>query len=159
MIRDGRAVMSSYLRRFKSMTVTKFAEGWKNNTLKKQELVNSFPPDKRILVRYEELATKPEETLQKICDFLQINYSADMIKYWNDDHHIISGNAGVRSLIWQAKQEEITEEVSKYQGDYYQKQGLSIKLDLRWENELSSEQVNEFNRIAGDINQPYEWNQ
>lgn len=158
LVRDGRAVMSSYLRRFNSMNAEIFAKSWKNNTIRKRDLVTIFPEHRRMVVRYEELATQPQEIVNQICDWLEISFDPQMIQYWNHDHHIISGNSGVHSLIWKSRQEKIDEEVTKYQGDYYQEQGLNIKLDLRWKTELSLEQVKTFEKIAGDINQPYEWN-
>ncbi len=158
LVRDGRAVLSSYLRRFKSITAESYTKEWREKTILKNQLYDQFPADRKIIVRYEELATEPEKTLIQVCDLLGIEFSSQMIPFWQYDHHVISGNSGVRSLIWKSKQEEVEAEVRKYQGEYYENQGLKIKLDLRWKKELSEEQVAVFNKIAGDINKPYEWN-
>ncbi len=97
--------------------------------------------------------------MTKVCELLGIDFTPEMIPYWQHDHHVISGNSGVRSLIWRSKQEEIEAEVRKNNGEYYDNLGLKIKLDLRWKEELSKDQVAVFNRIAGDINKAYEWNE
>ena len=158
LVRDGRAVVSSYLRRFKSLTVETCAEGWRERTIQKNEFYDQFPDDRKILVRYEKLATEPEKTLATICELLGIDFTQEMIRYWQGDHHVISGNSGVRSLIWKNKKEEIEAQLCNKNDKYYDNVGSQIKLDLRWKEELSKEQEAVFNQIAGDINKPYEWN-
>lgn len=158
LVRDGRAVMSSYLRRFSHMSASSFAEGWAERALQRNRLYDRFPDDRKLTISYENLATKTHETLESVCQLIGIQFIPQSIQYWKyNDHHVISGNSGVRSLIWRAKQEKIEEEVNKYQGNYYDNQGLAIKLDMRWQQELSDEQIKIFNSIAGEINKPYEW--
>ena len=159
LVRDGRAILSSYLRRFKSLTTESYTKEWRQKTILRNELYNQFSEERKIIVRYEKLATEPEKTLAIICELLGIDFIPQMIPYWQYDHHVISGNSGVRSLIWRNKQEEIETEVRKNNGEYYDNLGLKIKLDLRWKQELSTEQEEVFNQIAGDINKPYEWNE
>lgn len=157
LVRDGRAVLNSYLRRFKWMTAEKYAREWRKKTILRNQLYEQFPSERKIIVRYEHLATEPQKTLETVCEWLGIEFVPQMISYWQFDHHVISGNAGVRSLIWRYKQEEIQEDVSKYHGEHYDNLGLKIKLDNRWKEELSAEKLETFNWIAGDINKPYEW--
>lgn len=158
LVRDGRAVLGSYLRRFKWMTAERYAREWREKTIERNKLYDQFPSKRKMTVCYEQLATEPQKTLESICQWLGIEFLPQMILYWQFEHHIISGNAGVRSLIWRAKQEKVREEVSKYQGEYYDNLGLKIKLDTRWKEELSTEQLETFDRIAGNLNKPYEWN-
>jgi hypothetical protein len=158
LVRDGRAVMSSYLRRFSHMSASSFAEGWADRALQRNRLYEQFPDDRKITISYKNLATQTEETLKSVCQLLGIKFIPETIEFWKyNEHHVISGNSGVRSLIWRAKQEQIEEEVNKYQGNYYDQQGLAIKLDMRWKDELSPEQLEIFESIAGKINRPYEW--
>lgn len=51
------------------------------------------------------------------------------------------------------------DKVCEVHGEHYEKRDLSIKLDLRWKKELSTENLEIFNRIPGDANKPYEWNE
>ncbi|NES02120.1 MAG: hypothetical protein F6K22_04290 [Okeania sp. SIO2F4] len=48
--------------------------------------------------------------------------------------------------------------IEEIHGSYDEELGLQIKLDLRWKNELSVENLAIFNSLAGELNKPYEWN-
>lgn len=158
LIRDGRAVLNSYLRWDKTMTVEKFSERWTRLLKEDQQYYHQFPAERKMIVRYEELATNPEATLQKICDMVQIDYDPDMINYWKHDHYGICGNFGTRSMLAKYKGQKTDSEVKEVHGDYYEKQGFKIKLDLRWKNELEPQKVEQFYQLIGDLNKPYEWN-
>jgi hypothetical protein len=47
----------------------------------------------RVLVRYEDFAASPRETLQKLSQFLGIQYEDNMLKLDHKIHHIVGGNA------------------------------------------------------------------
>ena len=161
MVRDGRAVMSSKLRITPGLTATEFSHQWADRIKETNEFFDRFPSERKMVVRYEKFITQNQETLQNLCQLLQIKFVPEMAQYWKHDHHPIAGNTGTRSLILKYRNEEATavqNQVQQRQGDYYDNMGLKLKLDLRWKNELSSEQLEEFNRIAGDLNKPYEWN-
>lgn len=161
MVRDGRATMSSKLRITPGLTATEFSHQWAKRIKETNEFFDKFPSERKMVVRYEKFITENQETLQSLCQLLQIKYVPEMVQYWKHDHHPIAGNTGTRSLILKYRNEEgtaVQSQVQQRQGDYYDNMGLKLKLDLRWKNELSSEQLEEFNRIAGDLNKPYEWN-
>ena len=161
MVRDGRAVMSSKLRISPRLTAIDFSHQWANRIKETNEFFDKFPSDKKMIVSYEKFITQNQETLQQLCQFLQIDYIPEIAQYWKHNHHPVAGNTGTRSLILKYRNQETTQiqnEVQKRQGNYYDNMGLQLKLDLRWKNDLSLEQLQEFNRIAGDLNEPYEWN-
>lgn len=158
LVRDGRAVLNSFLRRFDEMDVVDFTELWVQKTKGRQAYFHSFREDRRIEIAYEELASQPHQTIQAICQWIGIEFIEDMLEYWKYEHHDISGNDGTYSLIRRYQGKEMLDKVRKVHGEYYEKRELSIKLDLRWKKELSPENLEIFNRIAGEVNQPYEWN-
>ncbi|MDJ1169422.1 sulfotransferase [Roseofilum sp. BLCC_M154] len=158
LVRDGRAVLNSFLRRFQDMDVVDFTEGWVQKTKGRQAYFHSFKEDKKIEIAYEDLASQPHQTIQTICQWIGIEFIEDMLEYWKYDHHDISGNDGTYSLIRRYQGKEILDKVREVHGEYYEKRDLSIKLDLRWKKELSPENLEIFNRIAGAVNQPYEYN-
>jgi hypothetical protein len=160
-VRDGRAVMSSKLRITPKLTATEFSHQWVKRIRETNEFFDQFPPERKMIVSYEKFITQNQETLQQLCQLLQIDFIPEMAQYWQHDHHLVAGNTGTRSLILKYRNEEATQvqtQVQKRQGNYYDNMGLQLKLDLRWKDELSLEQLEEFNRIAGDLNKPYEWN-
>ena len=158
MVRDGRAVLNSYLRKYPKETVQSVSQSWIRNLKASKKLYQNFPSRKRMVVRYEELASDPGTVLQNICDLLDIKYAAEMIEYWKSEHPAtIRGSWGTRSLILKYQGKDVGEKVRKVHGEHYQNTDFSIKLDLRWKKELSPEKLEEFNRLVGDLNKPYEW--
>ncbi|MDB9518627.1 sulfotransferase [Roseofilum reptotaenium CS-1145] len=157
LVRDGRAIVNSYLRKYPQRDMATFTQNWMDKTKRRQEFYQSFDRGKKIEVAYEQLASDPHVTVQKICEFLEIEFTPDMIEYWKYDHHDISGNDGTYSLVRRYQQQEMLDKVKETHGEYYEKIDLGIKLDLRWKKELSKEKLDIFNSIAGEFNQPYVW--
>ncbi|MDY7022457.1 MAG: sulfotransferase [Cyanobacteriota bacterium] len=157
LIRDGRAVLNSYLRWDKNLTVDKFSEKWSRLMIQDQKYYEQFPSERKMIVRYEELASEPEATIQKVCKMIGIEFKPEMIEYWKYNHFGIVGNFGTRSLIAKYKGQQTESKVEKIHGDYYNQQGFKIKLDLRWKEQLDSEKIEEFYSLTNNLNKPYEW--
>ncbi len=159
LVKDGRAVMASYLRRQPNLNIEKLSQKWAKRVTASQKLFENFPAADRLRIAYEHLATEPERTLQKICDFLGVEFSPTQICYWENEHHFISGNTGTRSLIQKYRQKSTLLQPSNRNYSLYAEEvGFQIKLDLRWKTELSSEQLDVFGQVAGEVNKPYAWN-
>jgi hypothetical protein len=137
--------------------MAEFTQDWMEKTKQRQEFYHSFDRGKKIEVAYEKLASDPHATVHSICDFLDIEFTPEMIEYWKYNHHDISGNDGTYSLVRRYQQQEMLEKVKENHGEYYEKMDLGIKLDLRWKKELSEEKLEIFNSIAGEFNKPYAW--
>lgn len=159
MVRDGRAVVNSILRKYPHKTVAEITPNWVNQVNRMNKFFNEFDADEKMMVRYEELATNTIPTLKNICSLLEIEFSSTMVEYWKHEHHPLGGNIGVRSLIWRARnwQTRRFDRLRQINDDYYDKLGLSIKLDLRWKNELSRDQVEKFECIVGSLNAPFRY--
>jgi hypothetical protein len=147
-VRDGRAVLNSYLKRDKSLTIEKFSDLWKKRVQANEVFFEKFAPEKKLKLAYESFATNPEETIKNICTFLNINYLPEIIQYWKYNHHIISGNIGTKSLIKKYRQSSYSEQPTDFK----------IELDLKWQTQLTPEQIKEFYSLIGNINEQYEWN-
>ncbi|NEP41393.1 MAG: sulfotransferase [Okeania sp. SIO2H7] len=157
-VRDGRAVVNSYSRIYPKLTISEISQRWVRQFREQQEFYDSFPEKKKMLVRYEELATKPEEVLANICQLLEVDFFPDMKEFWKHEHHHIVGSRGTNALIRKYRGLKQKEGVAEVHGSYYEELGLQIKLDLRWKKELSAENLATFNSLAGELNKPYEWN-
>lgn len=157
MVRDGRAVVNSYSRIYKNKTISEICQKWVKLFKEQQDFYDKFSGGQKMLVRYEKLATKPEEVLTNICRLLGIEFFPDMIEFWKQEHHHIVGSRGTNALI--RKYRGLKQKgVEKIHGSYYEELGLQIKLDLRWKHELSAENLAIFNSLAGELNKSYEWN-
>jgi hypothetical protein len=83
-------------------------------------------------VKYEQLATKPEETLKRICFFLGICFEPNMLYYRSRPYYGIGGNPITK---------DNTEE--------------RILLDERWKTELPWKHRVAFALMAGWLNKLY----
>lgn len=160
LIRDGRAVINSYLRRYPNRTIQQISKNWIKQLQGSQNFYQQFNPENRkMIVRYEQLAKEPQQTLETICQTIGIDFNPEMLEYWKYEHCGVAGGQGARALVKKFKQEDLNKQVAEVHGDYYKKAPLGIKLDLRWKQELSSENLAEFYRITGDLNKPFEWDE
>jgi hypothetical protein len=128
LVRDGRGVVNS-IRKRKGSAVNETASMWKKNyyfTL----LTHAGIPSKNILfTRYEDLCTYTEKEIQRICNFIGIQFSPKALlekKEW----HFVGGSPTIKNNRLR-----------------------SISLDEGWKTELSKEDQDEFERIAGKVNQ------
>ena len=162
MVRDGRAIVSSYRRKYDDKGLAQITNHWKQETIKMNRFYEQFPHDKKITVHYEKLATNPEAVVNSLCAFLKIEYEPAMLNYWAGDHHHLYGNGGTRALIYRYRdlqqqsspEQRIRAERAKqhYKHEYYDQIDISIKLDERWRTEMSENDLSTFEEIAGDLN-------
>ena len=90
LVRDGRAVLHSYTR--KGVKPKAGLRRWMSVGVWAFLLRRRFEPADWLQVRYEDLAARPEETLQRICAFLQVEYEPGMLAYRQVPDHGIGGN-------------------------------------------------------------------
>lgn len=164
MLRDGRAVVNSYYRKYPERGMDKIADNWKQQMNRMNRFYDAFPGDNKMKLYYEHLATQPETVVRSICDFIGVEFKKEMLSYWVPEHHHVFGNAGTRSLIFKFREQfgykmpnvrQANEQKEAYYGDnFYKELNLAIKLDQRWKNELLPEQLEVFERIAGNVNKP-----
>jgi len=161
MVRDGRAVVNSYLRKYPEKSIEREVQRWQRHTEEMEAYYEQFT-GKKMIVRYEELCTRPAEIMQEVCRLLSIDFEPVMLNYWIHDHHLVGGNAGTRSLITKYRSQFATIEPVEdsrtegvWHGDYYKQAELAIQLDLRWRDELTPQQLDIFESIAGKTNQRY----
>jgi hypothetical protein len=155
--RDGRAVINSHLRKSPERGIEAATSRWLRSTGKILRLYDEFQGPKYRLA-YENLASRPEEMISSLCQFLQINYFPGMLNYWEHEHHQIGGNTGARSLISQRDAESHGSRAVKsgeWHDGYYKNMGRTIKLDLRWKTELPPKYLEYFERHAGELNRPF----
>jgi hypothetical protein len=164
MSRDGRAVVNSYLRKNPGRSVDEVAHEWKERIERAQRFFASVPSDRRFRVVYEELATRPQEIVPPICDFLGLDYEPAMLRYWEHDHHLTGGNFGTQWLVMRyqgATANGVSPRAAEFEkrharhGSYYLDHEVGISLDLRWKEELSRDALKTFDQIAGSTNREF----
>jgi sulfotransferase family protein len=127
LVRGGRAVANSYIRRYNAFTggvrlwtVTGILAPWFRNKL---------GPDKWLSVKYESLATRPDESLKTICRFLGLDFEPAMLRFSCRPYSGIGGSPGT-----------------------FHKAEERIFLDSRWHEELSWKHRLAFALMSGWLN-------
>lgn len=78
-LRDPRDNYVSYRRKHPDWSPEFFAGNWKRSTQAGIKNRESFGPERYYILRYEDLTRLPEEQLQKLKDFLHIEWDASLI--------------------------------------------------------------------------------
>ncbi|MFB2917515.1 MULTISPECIES: sulfotransferase family protein [Aerosakkonema] len=160
MQRDGRASINSYIKRYPERDIKELIEKWVAKIRRSNALFDRFE-NKKMKVRYEELATNPDLVVGNICKFLEIDYQPDMLNFYQHEHHPLGGNDGTLLLVAKGQAEKGKEAFvnsSNWKIDYYRNHNLGIKLDDRWKQELDPAIQSLFQEIAGQENEELQWN-
>lgn len=132
---------------------------WANTNLKIDKYLNNVVPNQDVLlVAYEELCDDIEGTLRKICDFLVIAFNQQMLEFWTVHQHIMGGNAKPVTMNQLYFNTITKEELHPDALDFFERYGFSVKLDQRYLERLSEEDVRVFNKYGGWLNARYGYN-
>ena len=130
LVRDGRAVVNSYIRKYGSFAPA--LRKWIRNAMPPSYLRREFEQSNWLRLHYEELASQPETTLRKLCDFLEVDYEPQMLHYRQHLNIGLRGNFGVNH-----------------------RQDEKIVLDQKWKRELSRLNLARFTLFGGWLNTYY----
>ena len=131
LVRDGRAVAASYLRRGQMDSTKLIARMWVRRNLYTEAMIRSIPKGRVTFLRYEDLCREPEKAVRGICAFLGLEFQQDMLRFAATAKHNICGNP----MRFEA--------------------GDSIELDQRWRDDLSDKDKAAFEKTAGWLNRKY----
>jgi len=155
--RDGRAVVNSRARKYPDRSPEALVDEWVGQ-IEATEALRRERPDEALLVRYEALATQPEETVRAVCAFLGLEFEPGMLAYETRDHHPLGGNTGTQSVV--ARANELDSDLAKVPGrsrDYYAGLRGGFSLDLRWRDELPAAVLDAFEARASGLNERFRW--
>jgi hypothetical protein len=107
--------------------MTEAAYEWRRSNEEAEAAIRDVPDDRFIEVRYEELCASPEKTMARLFAFLGVQPINNTLAFRNVEHHVV-GN-GMRL-------DDVTE----------------IRLDERWREELTADDLEQFDAVAGDLN-------
>jgi hypothetical protein len=93
--RDGRDVAASFKKAVVGEKhVFHLANQWKKDQEACLELEQKVGPDRFYKLNYETLIAAPEMTVRKLCSFLNINYSEDMLSFYTSRNSKLTAEAG-----------------------------------------------------------------
>ena len=81
LVRDGRDVVASYLDSGLYQDLEAAAHRWLRSVNSARRFRSQTGPRQYLEVRYESLVTQTEAALQQVCQFLEISYRQEMLRY------------------------------------------------------------------------------
>jgi hypothetical protein len=124
--RDYRAVVHSRMKRGQSLRSA--ALGWKRKMIEIDGMTRDLPPQAVHRLSYEGFCENPRRELQRICDFLQVDFSETMLSRPTSDIHHIGGSP------------------SKFDASL-----TGIVKDRSHENRFDAAELGRLNRLVGSI--------
>jgi len=151
LIRDGRAFLSSILKKYPNQSIDTIVKLWKDTSLEQDNWIANIPEQDRMIMHYENILENTSDKLKQICSFLGIDFEISMIDYWKVKHHVIGVNKGTLSFV--KRYFGFNYETSD--DDFYKKQNPSDFNDKRWRDQLQPDQLKTFEDIGGELNRKY----
>jgi len=159
LVRDGRAVVASTLRKQPKATLWRTSRRWARATTRDRRVLARYADRPQARVLYERVAADPAGQLRRVCDTLGLPFDPDTLNRWRDAPHFLGGSLGLlkqlaeqRSDALHAKQHP---DRRRNDSDFYQQQDLDRFLDERWKSELTDAQLRVFALAAGRQNRRY----
>ncbi len=131
-IRDGRAIASSAKKRGEK-SILPSIYNWVSSNKNVERILLLVPRKQKILIGYEHLCKEPEKTMSTIFDFIGLQKGDWSVEeaLMNYPYHQIPGNPLLANRI------------------------NGIRFDESWKNNLTNEELSDFERVAGEINKRY----
>lgn len=131
LIRDARGSVASQMRHFQGMSASEAAHAWTKGLSGIERIWKQIPAQNRMVLKYEDLCREPQATLQRLYRFFDVDPHFVLDDLGSLPQHHIIGNAARMRAISQ------------------------IRLDERWKQVLSPDQLDIVHQIAGSLNQSY----
>lgn len=157
--RDGRAVVSSRIRKYPDRAPAELIRRWRTQIEASRELYAAHDGPKHE-VRYEVLASEPEATVRRLCGTIGIDFEPAMLDFQRHEHHPLGGNNGTQYLVARSRYDDPGQafvSLGERSRDYYRRHGDGIELDRRWRRELAAPHRALFEQLAGDVNRDLRW--
>jgi len=155
-VRDGRAVVSSYMKYFEGKDVWDAVTGWFARSARRFAYDPANPDE--LSMRYEDIAEDPIGFLNRAGEYLGLTYDQKSYRYWEYEHHMTTGNGGPLNMIRRFSGERFVGPDAEYQEERYQKlleQPARSLIDERWKKVFSRRDRLVFDFFVGDINQQW----
>lgn len=93
--RDGRDVACSFKKAIVGEKhIYHLAKQWKDDQVACLKLRSKLPENRFFALNYESLISDPENEIHKLCDYLEIEYHPDMLKFYNSKTSKLTAAAG-----------------------------------------------------------------
>jgi len=154
LVRDGRAIAASHARH---QPGTSYLDAVTDFLYPAFSQFYFDPDDPDVLcLRYEDVVADPGVALARAGEFLGLDYPDSALRFYEHDHHLTAGNAG---LVYQIRRAQGSQAGRFKSRDFYGERFESMRAaggsaieDTRWQAELSRRDRFVFDVVCGDIN-------
>ncbi|GMU37469.1 MAG: sulfotransferase [Phycisphaerae bacterium] len=129
LVRDGRGVAASYLRR-NEFPIERACDEWRRSLVSEEHLLRRLPPERALRVRYEDFCRDAAGWSRRIFEFMNVDAGHDVSRFHLAEHHILGNRMRLSAT-----------------GD--------IRLDEKWRREMTPAMLEVFERTCGGINRRY----
>ena len=167
LVRDGRAVTASIMRKYPEKSAWQAARQWAHEMRRSRRTIDRYGASRAELVRYEDLMIRPEDELRRLTHWLEMKYESSMQTPWTADLHYLGGNRGTLSQLVRKQglalpadpRESLQAGYSKPNWDlgFYERQDPQSFRDERWQQQLSRWDLRVFAMVAGRLNRQYHY--
>jgi hypothetical protein len=162
LVRDGRAVAASMLRKYPEQSMWHAARHWAKGVQKNRKLMARLPREQGLDLIYEDVVEQTQPQMQRVCRFLGLPWQDAILNYWDHEQHFLGGNRGALLSVAQKADVELSQSgpslakagqrAPQYDESFYQKQDAAHFRDERWKTELSDWKLRLFALAAGRVN-------
>ena len=157
LVRDGRAVVASRMRKGVDRSFIASCRRWKSEVRRCRRVVRRRGAG--FTVRYEDLIEATGDTLSRVCRQVGIEYHPAMLEFWKPDHCFLGGNRGTLHSMLRLNGRRLPEDpermIRKEPGwdmGFYDRVDPTHFRDERWREELTPRQLWGFSILAGRFN-------
>lgn len=154
LLRDGRAITLSFFKKNKKK-INYFnsihPNGWFYHSFQNLPDLNKY---KHLVVKYENICLEPIKYFKVISDYVDIDFTRSQLKFWEKEHHLITGNQGPIEVIKNfQKSKKIPYRLSRENEKHTNAAAISKNFSKIWKKQITSEQRFFFDLILGEKNQ------
>jgi len=161
LVRDGRAVAASMVRKGQHPTVASAARALKHELRRNERLIRRQPAADVIRLRYEDALVDPAGRVERLCAWAGLDYRPAMLRFWQREHHFLGGNQGTLFAMLRKAGDSAEAMADRantglnWQLAHYREADPARFRDERWKRELDDQQLRRFGRILGRWNRRY----
>lgn len=149
LVRDYRAVAAS-LKKRKKFSVSYSSKIWLLTYKPLFTLAQQYP-EKYLIVHYEDLVISTQKTLIKVCQFLHVDFTNDML-----DHHVIPHAETLPQKILALLKQDYVKKIKDFHSNTLSP--VNVALVNEWENYLTPEEIKKCDSITSGFAQTIGYN-
>ncbi len=155
LLRDGRAVVNSRLRKYPDRAPEAEIERWLAQVRAGIALFEAFDGPK-LRVYYETLSHDPQSVVEGLCSVFSLPYDPAMLAFQGGEHHPLGGNNATQFVAANGQAEDGRKSfvrLSERGKPFYENLNGRIRPDTRWKHEFDEHHAQLFARMAGTFNE------